>query len=190
MALSGASVAFNRRFEAVETGVASGGFDRVRGDVDPHRARRPEPECAQPEHAAPATDVENSLPAGDAGRDHLEQQSGRGVLAGSETGAGVELDHVRQAATIVLGPCEAHSEPRPDHRRTGVALPCPQVGTVAGRSTAGQPSPRRRATEPHPLGLVDGRQQQSTGIAGGRRLRGRQAELDQDALWRPPARLR
>ena len=66
MALSGASVAFNRRSKPLRPALRRVASIGVRGDVDPHRARRPEPECAQPEHAAPATDVKNSLPAGDA----------------------------------------------------------------------------------------------------------------------------
>ena len=170
-----------------------GGSLRWRGAAmsTSYRPRRAEPECTQPEHAASAADVEDSLPAGDTPGQLLEQQSGRGVLAGSETPARVELDHVRQAPAVVLRPGEAQGEPVSYGDAAGCGESMPRGGRR--RRVEARPAvPRREGGRRHEPPLT--RRRRARPAAGGfgsaplpplRSSRGHR-----DGPWRRKARLR
>lgn len=108
---------------AVERGIASGRLDGVRLHVDRDDARRPEREGAQPQDAAPAADVEDPLTADDPLDQLLDEHPGGGMVAAAEA-AEAELDQPRQIGAVVLGPRDAHAEPRAEREWAGVPRPC------------------------------------------------------------------
>ena len=126
----------------------------------------PESQCAQPEHAAAAADVEDSLPSGDSPGQLFEQQPGRGVLAGPEPPARVEFDHVRQAPAVVLRPREAQGEPLSYGDGPGVADPGPEAG-AAGGSKHGELPLGAKAAHEHAAPFDSS----STGAISSRRVR-------------------
>ena len=163
---SGARVASTCVLHAVEGGVASGRVDGVGLEVGGHDARRPESQRAQPEHAAAAPDVQDSLATLDPRHQLFDHQPRRGMLATSEA-PDADLDQPRHVSAIVLGPRKAHAEPIPERERAGVAHPRLEADPGVGSGHRHHPLGAQRRGERTSLPLViHGYEYQPSDIAG------------------------